>query len=206
MANLITLSRIPLMIIVVLLLYMPSSLSRFVAAGFIVLMYLTDMVDGLVARRRHESSLLGSVLDIAADRAVELVLWIAFAALGRVLVAVPLIVATRDVFVDALRSVAPSKGLAPFELMQSRLGRFLVQSPFLRTPYALAKAIAFLLLSVQYGFAHLDLSVAVPLNVVAQVFVWLAVALCVVRGLPVLIEGPAVLLRAGEDQDASHIS
>jgi CDP-diacylglycerol---glycerol-3-phosphate 3-phosphatidyltransferase len=204
MANLITLSRIPLLIVVVLFLYQPSPALRFTAAGLIVVMFLTDMVDGFIARRRNETSVLGSVLDIAADRAVELVLWIVFVALGRIPVAVPLIVVLRDVFVDALRSVAPARGLAPFELMRSRLGRFLVQSPWLRTPYAVAKAAAFCLLAVQYGLVALGSPAAGGVNVVAQTFTWLAVVFCVLRGLPVLIEGPAALTRgAGRDPTAS---
>ena len=196
MANLITLSRIPLLILVVLFLHHPSAELRFAAVGLIALIFLTDMADGVVARRRNESSVLGSVLDIAADRAVELVLWIVFVSLGRISVAVPLIVVLRDVFVDALRSVAPSRGLAPFELMQSRLGTFLVQSPWLRTPYALAKATAFSFLALQYAFVALDSPAAAGLNLVAQGLTWLAVVLCVLRGLPVLIEGPAALTRS----------
>ncbi len=199
MANLITLSRIPLLVVVVFFLYQPSPALRFAAAGLIVMMFFTDMVDGFVARRRNESSVLGSVLDIAADRAVELVLWIVFASLGRISIAVPLIVVLRDVFVDALRSVAPARGLAPFELMESPLGRFLVQSPWLRTPYALAKAAAFCLLAVQFGLAALDSPAAAGLNIVAQILTWLAVAFCVLRGLPVLIEGPRALTEGGPE-------
>jgi CDP-diacylglycerol---glycerol-3-phosphate 3-phosphatidyltransferase len=206
MANMITLSRIPLLILVVSFLYQPSPTLRFMAVGLIVLIYLTDMVDGLVARRRHESSLLGSVLDIAADRAVEVVLWIVFASLNRIPVAVPLIVVLRDVFVDALRSVAPARGLTPFELMRSDLGRFLVQSPWLRTPYALAKAAAFCLLSVQYGLSALGSPAAAALNSVAQSFTWIAVILCVLRGLPVLVEGPRALASGTPLADRSAMS
>jgi CDP-diacylglycerol---glycerol-3-phosphate 3-phosphatidyltransferase len=203
MANLITLSRIPLLILVVFFLHQPSPGLRFAAAGLILLIFFTDSIDGFVARRRNESSVLGSVLDIAADRAVELVLWIVFVSLGRISVAVPLIVVLRDVFVDALRSVAPARGLTPFELMRSKIGRFLVQSPWLRTPYALAKAAAFCFLALQFGFAALDSPAAAGLNLVAQILTWLAVALCVLRGLPVLIEAPAVLMANAPSHDRS---
>jgi CDP-diacylglycerol---glycerol-3-phosphate 3-phosphatidyltransferase len=201
MANLITLSRIPLVILVVLFLHHPSPALRFAAVAVIVLIFLTDMFDGVVARRRNESSVLGSVLDIAADRAVELVMWIVFVSLGRISVAVPLIVVLRDVFVDALRSVAPARGLAPFELMRSKLGKFLVQSPWLRSPYAIAKAMAFCFLALQYAFVALDSPAAAGLNLVAQILTWLAVVLCVLRGLPVLVEGPAALIRGAPITD-----
>lgn len=191
-ANTITLLRMPLLAFIVGLLYLPSATPRFVAAGLILLLILMDMLDGLVARAMHQASVLGSVLDIAADRTVELVLWVVFAHLNLISVVVPLIVLARGVFVDAIRAVAPSRGLAPFDLLRSQLGRFLVKSPWLRTPYGVVKAVAFFLLAVQHGYAATD-AVSPGLVVAALAATWLAVAFSLLRGLPVLIEGPGVL-------------
>ena len=192
--NLITLARIPLLACIVGLLYQEQVLPRLVAAGLIVLLILLDTVDGLVARATAQTSILGSILDIAADRSVELVLWVAFADLDLVPIIVPLFVITRGVFVDALRSIAPARGLAPFDLVQSALGRFLVKSPWLRTPYGIVKAVAFCLLALQHGFLHYPTQT--PRAWIARFAVgatWLAVSMCLVRGLPILIEGPRIL-------------
>lgn len=194
MANAITLARLPLLIVVVGLLYQPESSARFVAAGLIVLLILMDTLDGVVARALHQESLIGSVLDIAADRTVELLLWVVYADLDLIPIAIPLLVIGRGVFVDALRSVAPSRGLTPFGLMRSRLGKFLVKSPWLRTPYGIAKAIAFCLLAIQHGLAVGGGGGLRPVASAAQLAAWVAVVLCVARAIPVLVEGPRSLM------------
>ena len=199
--NLITLLRIPLLAIVIGMLYSSTAGMRFVAAGLIIVLILMDTLDGVVARATKQTSLLGSVLDIAADRAVELVLWVVAADPGLIPVIVPLIVIARGVFVDALRAVAPAYGMGPFDLVQSPLGRLLVGSPWLRTPYGFVKAIAFFLLALGYGFAAQTTVTAGQLAngvaVAAQVATWLAVALCLARGVPVFIEAPRQLRARG---------
>ena len=191
--NLITLSRIPLLALIIFLLYQPSALSRFIAAPSIIVLILMDTFDGVIARRRGQTSLMGSVLDIAADRTVEFLLWVVFADLDLIPIVFPLIVLTRGVFVDAIRAVAPSKGLTPFEIMRSRLGRFLVKSPWLRTPFAIAKASAFFFLALTHGLHAADGGAVGTINSVAQIFAWIALVFCLLRGVPVLIEAPRAL-------------
>jgi phosphatidylglycerophosphate synthase len=165
-----------------------------------------DTLDGVVARALKQESLIGSVLDIAADRTVELLMWVVYADLDLIPIAIPLVVIARGVFVDALRSVAPSRGLTPFGLMRSRLGRFLVKSPWLRTPYGIAKALAFCLLAVQHGLAATAGTRVTGVTVAAQAAAWLAVLFCVTRALPVLIEGPRSLMAEGGSAQASKVA
>lgn len=213
-ANVITLLRIPLLALVVGLLYNPAPGPRFLAAGLVVLLILLDSLDGVVARALRQTSVMGSVLDIAADRAVELALWIVFADLDLIPVVIPLVVLIRGIFVDAFRGIAPERGLAPFDLMRSPVSRFLVKSPWLRTPYGLVKAAAFCLLALQHGFAVSavgqsgEFSRFRLLVVAAQAAAWLALAFCLVRGIPVLIEAPGTLMRkSGDDITASpHVN
>ncbi len=192
-ANLITLSRIPVLALIIFLLYQPTATPRFIAAPLIILLIVMDSFDGVVARKRGETSLLGSVLDIAADRTVEFLLWVVFAHLRLISIIFPLIVLTRGTFVDAVRAVAPSKGLSPFEMMRSRVGRFLVKSPWLRTPFAIAKAVAFFFLALTHGLAAAGSPALATVNVIAQVCAWLALVICLLRGIPVLIEAPRAL-------------
>lgn len=191
--NIITLSRIPLLALIILLLYQPAALPRLIAAPLIIVLILLDTFDGVVARRRGQTSLLGSVLDIAADRTVEFLMWVVYADLDLVPIIFPLIVLARGVFVDAIRAVAPSKGLTPFDIVRSRLGRFLVKSPWLRTPYGVAKALAFSSLAVAHGLRAANSPALSTVSLVAQVFAWLALAFCLVRGVPVLVEAPNAL-------------
>jgi CDP-diacylglycerol--glycerol-3-phosphate 3-phosphatidyltransferase len=193
LANIVTLSRIPLLVLIIVLLYQPTATPRFIAAPLIILLIAMDSFDGAIARRRGETSVLGSVLDIAADRAVEYVMWVVFAHLRLISVIFPLIVLLRGTFVDAVRAVAPSKGLSPFEMMRSPVGRFLVKSPWLRTPFAVAKAVAFFFLALTHGLAAAGSPALATVNVVAQVCAWVALLLCLLRGIPVLIEAPRVL-------------
>jgi len=193
LANIITLSRIPLLILIIALLYQPTVTPRLIAAPLIILLIVMDSFDGAIARKRGETSVLGSVLDIAADRAVEYVMWVVFAHLRLISVVFPLIVLLRGTFVDAVRAVAPSKGLSPFEMMRSPVGRFLVKSPWLRTPFAVAKAVAFFFLALAHGLAAASSPALTAINGVAQVCAWLALLLCLLRGVPVLIEAPRAL-------------
>ncbi len=192
MANWITISRIPLLTLIVWLLYRPSYGARDLAAWLIIVLIALDSLDGIVARKRGESSLLGSVLDIAADRTVEFVMWVVFSDLRAIPVVIPLIVLARGVFVDAIRAVAPSKGLKPFELLQTKVGRFLVGSPLLRTPFALAKAFAFFFLALMLA-QQANGTLSQTTYALAQGGAWFAFALCLIRGLPVLIEAPRAL-------------
>ena len=90
LANLITMLRFPLLIVVVLLLYVGGAAGQVIDGLLILLLILMDSLDGTVARRLGQETLIGSALDIAADRAVEIVLWVAYAHLRLIPVVVPL--------------------------------------------------------------------------------------------------------------------
>jgi CDP-diacylglycerol--glycerol-3-phosphate 3-phosphatidyltransferase len=193
MANFVTLIRLPLLAVIGYLLYQPSAPLQITAAFLILLLILLDSLDGMIARKYQMTSVLGSVLDIAADRTVELVLWVIFADLELVPVFIPLVVIARGVFVDAIRSVAPARGMAPFDLLRSKIGKFLVKSPFLRSPYGITKAVAFFMLALYSGLSINNSPHSMWVGMSSQVAVWIAFVLCIVRGVPVLIEAPRTL-------------
>jgi CDP-diacylglycerol--glycerol-3-phosphate 3-phosphatidyltransferase len=153
---------------------------------------LMDTLDGAVARWRGETTLLGSALDIATDRAVEIDLWVVYAHLGLVSIAVPLIVMIRGALVDSIRDVGAQRGISAHAMMRTRAGRWLVASPVMRTGYALVKIFAFLALTFTLGLqARGDAWTGV--HQVATIATWAAVALCLARGLPVVVEAPAFI-------------
>lgn len=199
LANWITLSRLPLLGLVIALLYLGSPVVRLVAVGLLFAGLMLDTVDGLVARKRGENSLFGSVLDIAADRTYELVLWIWFAALGLIPAAIPIIVAARTALTDAFRGIGVAQGSAPFLQHHTRFGRFLVGSTWMRTGYAVTKVVTFCGLALVTALSGGPRAAAGaggallgPLTLLA----WGATALCVLRGLPVMLHAARHYWRA----------
>jgi CDP-diacylglycerol---glycerol-3-phosphate 3-phosphatidyltransferase len=192
LANWITVSRFPLLLINVLILYFGSTWVRLAGVGLLFIGLMLDTVDGMVARKRGETSLFGSVLDIAADRTYELVLWVCFAGLGMISIVIPLIIIARTTLTDALRSIGVGQGTAPFAQHRTALGRFLVGSSWMRTGYAVTKVVTFCGMALAQALgglsAETSLARAVPLMMSGlRVTAWLAVVFCVFRGLPVII-------------------
>jgi CDP-diacylglycerol---glycerol-3-phosphate 3-phosphatidyltransferase len=192
LANLITLSRFPLLLLIVLILYLGSPWIRLAGVVILFVGLMLDTVDGMVARKTGQTTLFGSVLDIAADRTYELVLWVCFADLRMIPVAIPLIIITRTTLTDALRSIGVGQGTAPFAQHRTSLGRFLVGSTWMRTGYAVTKVITFCGLGLAQALAALppetSAARAAPgmLNVL-RIIAWLAAVFCVFRGLPVIV-------------------
>ena len=183
LATWITLSRLPILLVNVLLVYGGSAGLRLAGAGLLLVGFLLDSVDGVVARRRGEAGLAGGVLDIAADRIYELVLWVVFADLGLVPVAIPLLVIARTTLTDALRSLGVAAGTAPLDQADTPLARFLVGSWWMRTGYSIAKITALCGLAVVHALGAAGGGWRTTLLAVA----WLSVGLCLLRGAPVLI-------------------
>lgn len=193
LANIITLSRLFFLALSVYLLHVSGITGPAVAFFLIILTLLMDAVDGAIARRRGSASPLGAVLDIAIDRVVENVFWITFVSLELVPLWVALVVVTRGILTDAVRGFAMGQGLTPFEMMETKWGRWLVSHRFMRAVYGAAKAITFpalaLLLTLQRAWDGSPNAVYLPqLNTVVFILVLITVSFTLLRGFPVLIE------------------
>lgn len=204
LANRITLSRFPLLLLSILVLYLGSPLVQFVGVALLFVGLMLDTIDGLVARKTGQTSLFGSVLDIAADRTYELALWVCFADLRMIPTVIPLIVVARTTLTDALRSIKVGQGTAPLSQHRTALARFLVGSSWMRTGYSIAKVTTFCGLGVARAFAGFPMettlgSTAAPATAVLRSIAWLTVVLCVVRGLPVILGSPGQYLRGSQE-------
>lgn len=209
MANVITLGRVVLLFVSIALLYSGAYALALLATLLLLVVFASDAIDGIVARRRGSATVFGAVFDIAGDRVVENALWIVFADLGAIGVWAPLLVMTRGFLVDAVRSVALGAGRTPFgekTMQRSALTRFLTASRFMRALYGVAKLVAFTfltgLIATRTPGERSD-----PLTrlyeqetfLVAGWFaVYLTLALTIVRGLPVLIDALPYLRSAKE--------
>jgi CDP-diacylglycerol--glycerol-3-phosphate 3-phosphatidyltransferase len=201
-ANLITLARLPVLLVLVGLLFVPSFPAGLTGVGLLVVLYLMDWFDGYIARLRREVTEMGAVLDIALDRAVENILWIAFMYIGMVPLWVPIVFLIRSFVVDGIRSVALTRGKSGFGMMHSAWGRFLVASRFMRAFYGLTKALVFGLLYLTHVLAIKYPTVPTTLHPWNQGLIFLAAGLCVLRGIPVVLDGRLYFgVRAGESRD-----
>lgn len=189
MANIITLSRIFIAFIAVILLFIPTVKTYIIAFILTAIAIWFDGLDGYIARKFNESSKLGAVLDILGDRIVENIYWIVFTSLGWINVAIPLIVVTRGLITDGIRSIALERGYTAFgssTMMKSKLGKFIVASNFSRGTYAVTKALAFAFmilayLPIEYKYKNI-------ITLIAYSCTYISVIFCVLRGIPVVIE------------------
>jgi len=154
---------------------------------------MMDMFDGIIARRFGEVSLLGSTLDIAVDRAFEIILWVVYANLNLVPVLIPIIVITRGTLTDSIRAVGMSTGKAAFDQIKHPISRFLVSSRFMRNFYGTVKGTAFALVTAAWGFICLDHPWASSVHILSLVVSWITITITILRGLPVIIEGYSLL-------------
>ena len=189
MANIVTLMRFPLLFIYVAFLYTGNATIQLWSVPFIIVIIMLDMFDGMIARLRGEVSLLGSVLDIATDRSLEIILWVVFTHLGLIPIVIPIIVITRGTTVDAVRAIGMRNGQAAFDQVKHPISRFLVSSRWMRNSYGVAKGAAFALLTLCLGLETLGSPWYTPVYNTALAFAWVSVLYTIARGLPVLIEG-----------------
>jgi CDP-diacylglycerol--glycerol-3-phosphate 3-phosphatidyltransferase len=188
LANIITLSRLPLLFVFLVLLLSPYMALRIAGFFLLIILFLMDWFDGYVARRRHEVTHLGAVLDVALDRAVENILWVVFLSIRLVPLWVPVLFLCRSFIVDSLRGVALQQGHSVFGMMHSSWGKFLVASRFMRALYGFAKAWVFCQLTLTHALALHYPQYLPPLASINQLLIYFVAALCLARGLPVLFD------------------
>lgn len=188
LANLITLARFPLLIVIILMLFHGGALLHFIAAPLILILISMDAIDGIIARRRNEVTLLGGVLDIAVDRAVELVLWVVFAQLGLISMIIPITYIIRGTLTDSVREVGYGQGESAHAQMSTGWGQWLVAGRPMRAGYGFAKAAAFVLLAVTLGLRTADSAFYDPVWLAAQIASWASLVLCILRGAPVVYQ------------------
>lgn len=192
MANLVTLVRLLLVFIISAIALYADSIWQLFNVLLIIICISFDALDGFVARIRNEVTLFGAVFDIAVDRIVEIVLWLIFAKLNLVSIWVAIIFVTRGVLVDSLRAQGVTIGVSPFSVMKTAVGKYLVASRTVRFFYGLVKLVTFVWLLFTIPFSAIWTTAWVSYhnvwNVISDVLVYITLFLCLVRGLPVLLE------------------
>lgn len=199
-ANIITLGRI-ILVLLVLPLFTGGYTLRLIAVAITILVFYLDSLDGYIARKLGVASDFGALFDITGDRIVEHVYLIFYTAMGVLNFWVPVIFITRSFLVDTARSVAYSReGKTPFgdkTMMKSTITRFLTASRFSRGVYGVSKVFVFVLLGLILAFSKgfqegiqwfprewFDDGV-----LITNVIIWIMVVFNLIRGIPVLVDG-----------------
>ena len=191
LANTITLARFPVLILIVLLFYFGGVTGRWIAVPLVLVLILMDAIDGIIARQRREETLLGSVLDIAADRAVEIILWVVYAQFGLISILIPITVIIRGSLTDSIREAGYDRGQTAHALMTTSWGKWLVAGRPIRAAYGIVKAVAFVLLALTLALQAMSSPWTDPVWLLASAASWISLVFCIVRGVPVLFEARA---------------
>ena len=158
------------------------------AFWFTIFIIVLDGVDGIIARQLKSESDFGAFFDIACDRIVELIYLSLFVALQWIPFGILAIFLVRGILVDGIRGFASKEGKTPFgeigkkSMMETKLGHFLTSSRFMRASYGLIKTAAFALMFLVKSIypEYIDIE---------MFLIYLMTFYCVIRGVPVLIEG-----------------
>ncbi len=199
-ANLITAFRVVCLFLAAAFAVTGDSVLAWIAVPMAFAALLMDWLDGYAARRLGCESKVGGLLDIVGDRIAENVWWVVFAWLHLVPLWVPLVVLSRGFVTDAIRSCALANGETAFgnaTMMRSRIGYSLVASRASRATYGIAKVVAFVALfilnAVQLS-SNLAPGLESGVETVALTATYVTVALCAIRGIPVITAAKRVVI------------
>ena len=150
-----------------------------------IVIIVLDGLDGIIARALKSTSDFGAFIDIACDRIVEIVYLSLFSVLRWIPYWILIVFIVRGIFVDGVRGFALKEGETAFgekSMMKTKIGYFLTSSRFMRASYGAIKAIAFALMFLVQSSSH-------HLIDIEMLLIYLMTFYCVIRGVPVLIEG-----------------
>ncbi len=170
------------------------------AVGLTVTAIALDALDGHIAREKKMATPVGAQLDILGDRMIENVYFTYFAVVGMVSLWLPVLFFARGAATDFLRGLAMKAGHSGWganAMLQTWWGRALVRSRWSRGLYAAMKCLCFCYLGLELALTRgpvaligeLTGDAQMMIRMGAQVLTWMTAAFCLVRGLPVLVEG-----------------
>lgn len=109
--NILTLSRIPLMFLIVGLMYVSWIGAASLAFWLFIAAAISDWLDGAIARKRGIVSNFGKFMDALTDKILVLGLMVALVPVERVLLPFVLITLCREFLVSGMRMVVAVKGV-----------------------------------------------------------------------------------------------
>lgn len=159
-----------------------------------------DALDGHLARKMQMASPLGAQVDILGDRIIENMFFTYFAVAGMVSLWLPVLFFARGAATDFLRGLALKAGYSGWgtnAMLQTWWGRALVASRWSRGLYATLKCACFCYLGLELALTRGPVALIgtiagdmhLTIRAVAQILTWATAVFCMLRGLPVFVEG-----------------
>jgi CDP-diacylglycerol---glycerol-3-phosphate 3-phosphatidyltransferase len=109
--NLLTLARIAVIPVFAIVLGFADPLSCFIAALIFACAALTDILDGVLARRLKLETVLGKFMDPLADKLIVMAALIVLTRLGWVKAAIVILLLAREFIISGLRTIAIGEGV-----------------------------------------------------------------------------------------------
>jgi CDP-diacylglycerol---glycerol-3-phosphate 3-phosphatidyltransferase len=170
------------------------------AVGLTVASIALDALDGHMARKKKLATPVGAQLDILGDRMIENVYFTYFAVVGMVSLWLPVLFFARGAATDFLRGLAMKSGRTGWganSMLETWWGKALVASRWSRGLYAALKCACFCYLGLELALTRGPVALLggmtpqmhEAIRIGAHALAWLTAAFCVMRGLPVLVEG-----------------
>src|SRR5229473_2907682 len=177
-----------------------GSWANLAAVGLTVTTIALDALDGHLARKKKMATPVCAQLDILGDRMIENVYFTYFAVVGMVSLWLPILFFARGALTDFLRGLAMKAGHSGWganAMLETWWGRALVGSRWSRGLYAGMKCFCFCYLGLELALTRgpvaligeLTANAQMMIRAGAHVLTWMTAAFCLVRGLPVLVEG-----------------
>jgi len=168
--------------------------------GLTVAAIALDALDGHIARKKKMATAVGAQLDILGDRMIENVYSTYFAVVGMVSLWLPILFFARGALTDFLRGLAMKAGHSGWganAMLQTWWGRALVGSRWSRGLYAAMKCLCFCYLGLELALTRGPVALVSELTAHAQMMIHMGAQMltsmtagfCLLRGLPVLLEG-----------------
>jgi len=161
--NSLTFFRIACIPLVLFFLKISGKTGSFLAALLLALAFITDMLDGYLARRYASVTTLGKFLDPLADKILISVSMIMLIPLGRIPVWMVIVIIAREMAVTGLRGIAVSEGIV---IQASSWGKY-------KTVFQSVSVVG---LCLHFTYLHINF------HVVGMIFLWIALALTVWSG------------------------
>lgn len=162
--NQLTLYRIASIPVLVLLLLSSNKICAFLAAIVFAAASITDMLDGLLARKYGLESTLGRFLDPLADKLLISAALIMLIPHGRVPAWIALVIIGREIAVTGLRAILSEKGVV---MSAEQLGKY-------KTGFQIAAIIPLL---IHYHYFGIDF------HAIGNAFLWMALIMTVGSGI-----------------------
>ncbi|MCK4389231.1 MAG: CDP-diacylglycerol--glycerol-3-phosphate 3-phosphatidyltransferase [Desulfobacterales bacterium] len=172
--NQLTLYRIASIPVLIVLLMFSGKVCAFLAAIVFSAASLTDLLDGLFARRRGLESTLGKFLDPLADKLLISAALIMLIPHGRVTAWMAFVIIGREIAVTGLRAILSEKGVV---MGASELGKY-------KIVFQIAAIIPLL---IHYTYFNIDF------HTVGKVLLWIALILTVWSGARYMVKFRGVM-------------